>query len=174
MYQRTTYTYPSNCTEAQITYGHCLQTQEGHTLSSTVQVFQSYAPIEMSSCLQHNWSINLTQLGSPARQPTPYTPTDLIAPGTQILSSTDIMPESETILRKGNIPEEGGNRGDHNKVGESIAGPSFMDMNPSQSRHIPTTDVTAMMIQQATMDLEHQGINLKPYKDFISLKLILS
>ena len=30
------------------------------------------------------------------------------------------------------------------------------------------------MIQGATMDLEHEGINLKPYKNFISQKYSLS
>ena len=42
-----------------------------------------------------------------------------------------------------------------------------MDTDQSPSRYILTTGVTAMMVCQATMDLEHQGINLKPYKTFI-------
>ena len=70
----------------------------------------------------------------------------------------------KTLLRKGGIPEGDGNRREHNKVGEAIGGLSSIDIDQLPSRHIPTTGVTAMMIQQATIDLEHQGINLKPYK----------
>ena len=72
------------------------------------------------------------------------------------------MLESETLLRKSNVLEDDGNRGEHNEVGEAIAGSFSMYINPLPSRHIPTISVTAMIIQRATIDLEHQGINLKP------------
>ena len=98
----------------------------------------------------------------------PCTLTDCIVPGTHILASAGIMLESETLLRKGSVPEDDGNRGECNEVGEATMGPSSTDMNPFPSRHIPTTGVTAMMIPWAMVDLEHLGINLKPYKDFIS------
>ena len=56
------------------------------------------------------------------------------------------MPESETLLRKSNVPEDDGYRGEHNEVGEAIVAPSSVDMNPTTCRHIPTTSVTAMMM----------------------------
>ena len=86
----------------------------------------------------------------------------------------DVMPERENLLRKGSVPEEDGNRRECNEVAEAIAHPSPMDADQSPSRHICTTSITVMMIWQATMDLEHQGINLKPYKNFIYQKYILS
>ena len=76
----------------------------------------------------------------------PYTLTNLIAPGTHILTNVEITPESENLLKKGGIPEEDGNRREYNKEGEVIAGPSSIDMDQAPSRHIPTTSVTAMMI----------------------------
>ena len=85
----------------------------------------------------------------------PRTLTHLIAPGTHILTSAGIMPESENLLRKGGVQEDNANRGECNEVREAMAGPSSMDMDQSSSRHMPTTGVTAMMIKQATMDLEH-------------------
>ena len=75
----------------------------------------------------------------------PCTLTDLIAPGTCILASVGITSESENVLRKGHVPDDG-NRGECNEVGEAIVGPSSMDMNASPSRHIPTTGVAAMII----------------------------
>ena len=73
--------------------------------------------------------------------------TDLIVPGTHILTSANISPESDNLIRKGGITEEDGNRRKCNEVGEAIVGPSSMDMDQSASRYIPTTSVTAMMIQ---------------------------
>ena len=71
------------------------------------------------------------------------------------------MPESETLLRKSNVPENDAYKGEHNEVGEAIVGPSSVDMNPTPCKHIPTTSVTAMMILWATMDQKYQGINLQ-------------
>ena len=65
---------------------------------------------------------------------------------TLILTSAGLRPESETLLRKSNVPEDDGYRGEHNEVGEAIVGPSSVDMNPTPCRHISTTSVTAMMI----------------------------
>ena len=104
----------------------------------------------------------------------PCTLTDLIGPRTCILASIGIAQESETLLREGSVPEDDGHRGEHDKIGEAIVGPSSMDMNPSPSWHIPTTSATAMMIPRATIDLEYQGVNLKPYKAFISQKCYMS
>ena len=63
--------------------------------------------------------------------------TDPIAPGAHILASVGILLESENLLRRGGVPEDDGNRGEHNEAGEAMGGPSLMDMNPSPSRHIP-------------------------------------
>ena len=104
----------------------------------------------------------------------PCTLTDLIVSGTHIISSADIVWERENILRKGCVLEEDGNRRECNDMGKVIAGPSTMNIDQSPPRHILTTSVTAMMIQSATMDLEHQGINLKPYNNVISWKYNLS
>ena len=145
-HQRTTYTHQSKYIKAQITCGHCLKNQKGQILSSTVQV-SNPCPLEMSSQLQCNQSIKLTQPNSPARHMTPCTLTSLTAPGTCIPVSTGIMPDSENLLRKGSAPDDDCNRGECNEVGEAIMGPSTMDMNPYPSRHIPTTGVTATMIQ---------------------------
>ena len=93
----------------------------------------------------------------------PYTLTDLILLGTHIITIAYIVPERENVLRKGGVPEEDGNRRECNDAGEAIAGHSTMNIDQSSHRHIPITDVTAMMIWQATIDLEHKGINLKPY-----------
>ena len=57
--------------------------------------------------------------------------TDFIAPGACILTSMGIIPERENLLREGSIPEDDGNRGEHNKVGENIVGSSSMDMDQS-------------------------------------------
>ena len=114
------------------------------------------------------------QPSSSARTTAPCTLTDLIAPDTHIPASASIWPESENLLRKGGVPGEDGNRGECNEVGEAKVGPSSLNMDPSPSRHIQTTGVTAMMIQPATMDLEHQGINLKPYKNLILQKFSMS
>ena len=73
--------------------------------------------------------------------------TDLITPRTHILANVGITPENETILWKSNVPENDGSRREYDEVGEDMVNPSPMDMNPSPSRHIPTTSVTAMMIQ---------------------------
>ena len=113
-------------------------------------------------------------MASPARHMAPCTLADLIVSETYILTSADIAPEKENILRKGVVPKEDGNRREHNDVKEAIAGSSTMNTDKYPPRHIPTTGVTAMMIQQATMDLELQGISLKPYKNFISWKYSLS
>ena len=56
------------------------------------------------------------------------------------------MPESETLLRKSNVPEDDGYRGESNEVGEAIMGPSSVDMNPTPCRPILTTSLIAMMI----------------------------
>ena len=77
---------------------------------------------------------------------TPCTLTDLIAPWTCILTSVDIALEKESFLRKGNVPEEDGDERECNYVGETIAGPSTMNLDQSPSRHLPTTSMTAMMI----------------------------
>ena len=71
---------------------------------------------------------------------------NLIQPGTCILVSPVITLESETLLRNGSVPENDGNRGECNEVGEAISGLSPMDMNPSPSRHFPITGVTGMII----------------------------
>ena len=84
------------------------------------------------------------------------------------------MLERENILRKGGVLEEEGNMRKCNDMGEAIAGPSTMNIDQSPPKHSPTTSVTAMMICPATMDLEHQGTNLKPYKNFISQKYSMS
>ena len=76
----------------------------------------------------------------------PFTLAYLIVPGTCILTHVDIVPERENILRKGCVLLEGGNSREHNKVEEPIAELS-MDLHESPFRHIPTTNVTAMMIQ---------------------------
>ena len=141
------YTYASNYTKAQITLGPCSQKQEGCIISSIVKSPKAMPSLEMSSQLQHNQSIKLTQASSPARPMAPCTLADLIAPSTYILTSADIMPESKTLLRKCNVPEDDGNRGKCNKVGEAIVGLSSMYMNLSPSRHIPATGVTDIMIQ---------------------------
>ena len=77
---------------------------------------------------------------------TPCNLTIPIGPGSHILASVGIMPESESLLWKGGVPEDDGNRGEHNEVGEAMVGSSSMDMDPSPSRYIPTTSVAAMMI----------------------------
>ena len=102
-------------------------------------------PLEMSSQLQHNQSIKLAQLCSPAKPMAPCILAILIAPDTCILTSAGIMPDSETLLCKSNIPEDDSNRGDHNEVAEAIVGTSSVDMNPSPFWNIPTLGVTAMM-----------------------------
>ena len=96
--------------------------------------------------------------------------TDHIASGKCILTNVGITLENKTLLRKSNVPEDDGNREECNEIEEAIMDPSSMDMNSSPWRHVSTNGVTAMMTQQATMDLKHQGINLKPYKDLISQK----
>ena len=80
------------------------------------------------------------------------------------------MLKRENVLRKGGVPEEGGNMKKCNDVGDAVVGPPTMNIDQYPPRHIHTTSVTAMMIQWATMNMEHQGINLKPYKNFISKK----
>ena len=101
----------------------------------------------MSSQLHCNQSVKLTQPSSPVSPTVPCTLTDLITPRTHILANVGITPENETILRKSNVPENDGSRREHDEVGEEMVSPSSMNMNPSPSRHIPTTGVTAMMIQ---------------------------
>ena len=101
----------------------------------------------------------------------PYTLTDLIAPGTHIQAITDIKLERESLLNRDGVPENDDNRRKCDEVEEPLVSSSSMDMDPSPSRCVPTTDTTAMMMQQAARDLEQQGINLRPYKDFILQKL---
>ena len=101
----------------------------------------------MSSWLQHNQSVKPTQPSSPARPMASCTLTDHIVPGTHILTNVAIMPERENVLKKGGIPEENGNRREHNDVEEAIAGPSTIDTDQSPSRHIPTMGVITMIIQ---------------------------
>ena len=76
----------------------------------------------------------------------PSTLTDLVEPGTCILTRAGITLESEPLLRKSNVPDNDGNGKECDEVGEAIVGPSSMDMNPYPARHVPTTSVTAMMI----------------------------
>ena len=52
----------------------------------------------------------------------PCTLTNLIAPSTFILTSVDITLESETHLRKSNVPEYDGTRKECDKEGESMVG----------------------------------------------------
>ena len=173
-YQITTYTYPSNYTEAWIAYEYCLQSHEGYVLPSTVQASQVHAPLEISTQLQNNWFIKPTQPSSPTKHMAPSTLADLIVLGTCIITSAHIALERENILWKVGVPEEDGKRRECNDMEEAIAGPSSMNIDQSPSTHIPTTSITAMMIRQATMNLEHQGINWKPYKNYISKKSSLS
>ena len=94
----------------------------------------------------------------------PCTLTDHIAPRTHILTSTSITLERESHLNRGAVPENDDSRRKHDEVEEPLVSHSSMNMDPSPSRCIPTTDITAMMTQQATRDLEQQGINLRPTK----------
>ena len=82
--------------------------------------------------------------------------TDLIAPRTHILASTSITTEREILLNRGGVPENDGSSRKYDEVEEPLVSSSLMDMNPSPSRHIAITDVTAMMIQQAIRNLEQQ------------------
>ena len=83
--------------------------------------------------------------------------------------------KKRTLPRKGDVPEEDGDwRECNDVVGEAIAGPSTMNLDQSPPRHIPTTSMTAMMIQQVKMELECKGVSLKPYKNFISRKYKMS
>ena len=50
-------------------------------------------------------------------------------PGTCILTSADVVPERENVLRNGAVPEEDGNRRECNDVGEAMTGPSTMDID---------------------------------------------
>ena len=100
----------------------------------------------------------------------PCTLTDLIAPRTNILASTSITVERESLLNRGHVPENDNWR-KCDEVEKTLASSSSMDMDPSPPKHISTTDITAMMIQQATRNLKQQTINLRPYKDFILQKL---
>ena len=54
---------------------------------------------------------------------TSCTLTDLIVPGTCILTSVDIVPERESFLRKSDVPEDDDSRRECNNVGEAIAAP---------------------------------------------------
>ena len=75
-----------------------------------------------------------------------WTMTSLIVPGTCIITSVDIMPERENVLRNRHAQEEDGNMREWNNVGEAIAAPSTMDIEQSPSSYVPTTSITAMMI----------------------------
>ena len=112
-------------------------------------------PPEMSSWLQHNWSIKPTQPSSPAKHMAPCTLAHFIVPGTCIIASVDTVLKRENILWKGGVPEDDGNRRECNDMGEALAGPVTIYIDQSPFRHIPSTCVTTMMILQATMDLRH-------------------
>ena len=137
-YQRTMFTYPSNCTETWITYEHTIcRTRKDTSFPAQFRCPKAMPFLEMFSQLKHNWSIKLTQPSIPARPMSPYTLSDLTEPGTCIIANAGITPESEALLRNSNVPEDDGNRKMHNKVGEAIMGPSSVNMNPSPSQQIP-------------------------------------
>ena len=64
-----------------------------------------------------------------------------------ILTSADIVAERENVLRMGGVLDEDGNQRECNDVEEAIAGSSTMNIDQSPPRDIPTTGVTAMIIQ---------------------------
>ena len=102
--------------------------------------------LEMSSQLQHNQPAKQAQPSCPTMPMAPCTLTDLIAPRTHILAGTSITPEKESLLNRGGVPENDDNRRKCGMVEEPLISSSSLDMDPSLSRCISTTNVTAMMI----------------------------
>ena len=72
--------------------------------------------------------------------------TDIIVPGTYIITSLDIAPDRENVLRMVGVQEEDGNMRKCNDLGEAIAGPSTMNIDQSPPRHTPTSSAISMII----------------------------
>ena len=121
----------------------------------------------MFSWLPLNQSSQSTQSNSFV---TPYAITDIIIPKLHASINEDILPKRENILGKSGAAKRDVIRRTDEETDNIIAGSSVRNSDQYPPRHGPTAGITAMMIHQATTNLEHWGINLKSYKNFILKK----
>ena len=102
--------------------------------------------LEMSSQLQHDQSVKMTQTDSPVKPILPCTLIDIMVLQSYIMSSADITPERENVLTAGGVPEEDGNGRNFYDVDDAVTGPSTMNMDLHPLKHSQSTSVTAMMM----------------------------